>query len=196
VKTLAIATQLTDPKKKAQALEHIATSFERAGPGGNFTQLQFSIGWMYHEGRNLPKDPARAAAWYRKAATAGHAQAQINLATIHMQGEGGASNHTEAAKWFSQAAEQGDAEGQVALGMLYALGRGVESDLVQANKWITLAAEQGNDEAKAALAQLSTKLTPSQLAESQKLAKEWQAKHGAKPSAADSGQKPSKTAKN
>ena len=113
-----------------------------------------------------------------------------------MQGEGGAPNHTEAAKWFTQAAEQGDAEGQVALGMLYALGRGVESDLVQANKWITLDAEQGNDEAKAELAQLATKLSPSQLAESQKLAREWQAKHGGKPSAADSGQKPSRTAKN
>ena len=80
--------------------------------------------------------------------------------------------------------------------MLYALGRGVEPDLVQANKWIMLAAEQGNDEAKAALAQLSTKLTPSQLAESQKLVKEWQSKHGPKPSASAPILEQSKTAKN
>ena len=48
-----------------------------------------------------------------------------------------------------------------------------------------------NDQAKAALAQLSTKLTPSQLAESKKLAKEWKAK----PSAAAPAQNPAKTAK-
>jgi TPR repeat protein len=60
--------------------------------------------------------------------------------------------------------------------MMFALGQGVEADLVQAHKWVSLAAGQGNEDAQTALKQLVTKLTPEQLAESSKLANEWQDK--------------------
>jgi len=194
VQALTIATQIAEADKKALALEKIASTFAQTGPGGNFTQLQFSIGWMYFEGQNLPKDHARAASWFRKAAELGHPQAQVNLAMMHMEGEGVPANNAEALKWFTQAAEQGDTEGQIALGMMYALGRGVETDLVQANKWIFIAAEQGNKDALTARTQLTAKLTPEQLAESIKLAKEWQDGRGAKPSASAPVPEPQKTA--
>ena len=113
---------------------------------------------------------------------------------MHMEGEGVPPDNAEALKWFTQAAEQGDAEGQTALGMMYALGRGVEPNLVQANKWIFIAAEQGNKDALMARTQLAAKLTPEQLAESIKLAKEWQDKRGAKPSASAPVPEPQKTA--
>jgi len=183
VQALTIATQIADAEKKALVLEKIASTFSQTGSGGNFSQLQFSIGWMYFEGQNLPKDHARAVSWFRKAAELGHPQAQVNLAMMHMEGKGVPANNAEALKWFTQAAEQGDTEGQTALGMMYALGRGVETDLVQANKWIFIAAEQGDKEALSARTQLAEKLTPEQLAESIKLAKEWQVERGAKPSA-------------
>ena len=194
VQALTIATQIADADKKALALEKIASTFAQTGPGGNFTQLQFSIGWMYFEGQNLPKDHARAASWFRKAAELGHSQAQVNLAMMHMEGEGVPPDNAEALKWFTQAAEQGDAEGQTALGMMYALGRGVEPDLVLANKWIFIAAEQGNKDAVMARTQLAAKLTPEQLVESKKLAKEWQNERGAKPSASTPLPEPQKTA--
>ncbi len=194
VQALTIATQIADTEKKALTLEKIASTFAQTGPGGNFTQLQFSIGWMYFEGQNLPKDHARAVSWFRKAAELGHPQAQVNLAMMHMEGEGVPANNAEALKWFTQAAEQGDTEGQTALGMMYALGRGVETDLVQANKWIFIAAEQGDKDALSARTQLADKLTPEQLAESIKLAKEWQVERGAKPSASAPAPEPQKTA--
>jgi tetratricopeptide (TPR) repeat protein len=194
VQALTIATQIADAEKKALALEKIASTFAQTGPGGNFTQLQFSIGWMYFEGQNLPRDHARAASWFRKAAELGHPQAQVNLAMMYMEGNSMPANNAEALKWFTQAAEQGDAEGQTALGMMYALGRGVETDLVQANKWIFIAAEQGDKDAQTALTQIAAKLTPEQLAESKKLAKEWEDKRGAKPSASTSAPETPKTA--
>ena len=196
VQALTIATQIADAEKKALALEKIASSFAQTGPGGNFTQLQFSIGWMYFEGQNLPRDHARAASWFRKAAELGHPQAQVNLAMMHMEGEGVPADNAMALKWFTQAAEQGDAEGQTALGMMYALGRGVEPDLVQANKWISIAAEQGDKDAQTARTQLAAKLTSEQLAESKKLAKEWQDRKGAKPSASIPAPETPKTAGN
>jgi TPR repeat protein len=194
VQALTIATQIADAEKKALALEKIASSFAQTGPGGNFTQLQFSIGWMYLEGQNLPRDHARAASWFRKAAELGHPQAQVNLAMMHMEGEGVPADNAMAFKWFTQAAEQGAAEGQTALGMMYALGRGVEPDLVQANKWISIAAEQGDKDAQTALTQLAAKLTPKQMAESKKLAKEWQDRRSAKPSASTPAPEAPKTA--
>jgi TPR repeat protein len=194
VQALTIATQIAEADKKALALEQIASTFSQTGPGGNFTQLQFSIGWMYFEGQNLPKDHARAASWFRKAAELGHPQAQVNLAMMYMEGNSMPADNAEALKWFSQAAEQGDAEGQTALGMMYALGRGMESDLVQANKWISIAAEQGDKDAQTALTQIAAKLTPEQLAESKKLAKEWQERRGGKPSASNPTPEAPKTA--
>ena len=124
----------------------------------------------------------------------GHPQAQVNLAMMYMEGNSMPIDNAEALKWFTQAAEQGDAEGQTALGMMYALGRGVEPDLVQANKWISIAAEQGDKDAQTARTQLAAKLTPKQLAESKKLAKEWQDRRSAKPPASTSAPETSKTA--
>ena len=172
---ITMANQLEDGEQKASAIQQIVNTLEQDGIG-HFAQLQFDLATLYHEGRHLPKDVARAAKWYRKAAAQGHAPAQINLAMMHLGGDGVKADLFEARKWFTQAADQGDAEGQVALGMMFALGQGVEADLVQAHKWVSLAAGQGNEDAQTALKQLVTKLTPEQLAESSKLANEWQDK--------------------
>ena len=77
---------------------------------------------------------------------------------------------------------------------MYALGRGVEPDLVQANKWISIAAEQGDKDALTAHTQLAAKLTPEQLEQSKKLAKEWQDERGVKPSASTTAPETPKTA--
>ena len=171
--SLKLINRLPGGEQKAAAIEQIAQALEQ-GKAGQFTELQFELATLHHEGRHLPKDVARAAVWYRKAATEGHAPAQLNLALILLEGEGIKANPVEAHKWFLQAAEQGDSEGQVALGMMFALGQGIQSDLVQAHKWVTLSSKNGNEDAATALKQLNTKLTTEQLVESAKLVKEWE----------------------
>ena len=171
---LKLINRLPGGQQKAAAIEQIARAMKQ-GNAGQFTELQFELATLHHEGRHLPKDVARAAAWYRKAATEGHAPAQMNLALMLLEGEGIKANPVEAHKWFLQAAEQGDSEGQVALGMMFALGQGIQSDLVQAHKWVTLSSKNGNEDAATALKQLNTKLTAEQLVEAAKLVKEWEA---------------------
>jgi len=170
---IAMANKLEDGEQKAAAIQQIVSTLEQDGIG-HFTQLQFDLAALYHEGRHLPKNIAQAAKWYRKAAAQGHAPAQINLAMMYIGGDGVKADPAEARKWFTQAADQGDAEGQVALGMMYALGQGVEADLVQAHKWVTLSSKSGNANATTALEQLTGKLSPEQLAASARLVKEWE----------------------
>ena len=76
-------------------------------------------------------------------------------------------------------AEQGNARAQSNLGLMYANGQGVPQDYVQAHTWINLAASRATTgEAKYRLARdsLAELMTASQVAEAQRLAREWQPK--------------------
>jgi len=179
--SLRLINRLPAGEQKAEALEQIALAIEQGG-AGQFTELQFELATLLHEGRHLPKDAQRAAKWYRKAALGGYAPAQLNLAVMLLEGEGGVADPTEAFNWLTAAAEQGHADGQVALGMMLALGQGVEADLVEAHKWVTLSSKNGNEDAAAALAQLVPKLTDDQLAQSAQRVEAWEARQTPPPS--------------
>ena len=172
--SLKLINQLPAGEQKAAAIQQIVQAMEQDG-GGQFAELQFELATLYQEGRHLPRDGARAAAWYRKAAFAGHANARINLGVMLLEGDGLEADPVEAHQWLLLSAEEGDATGQVALGMMFALGQGTEPNLVQAYKWVTLSSKSGNEDAATALEQLTTKLSSEQLAEAAKLVKEWEA---------------------
>ena len=55
---------------------------------------------------------------------------------------------------------------------MYTLGRGVPEDYVRAYMWLIL----GDEQARKARGLLAERLTPAQLAEAQRLAREWKAK--------------------
>jgi uncharacterized protein len=63
------------------------------------------------------------------------------------------------------------------LGMVYATGRDVAADLVVAHKWFNLAAARGNSSALARRIELSQEMSGEQIAEAQKLAREWLQTH-------------------
>ena len=63
------------------------------------------------------------------------------------------------------------------LGMLYATGRDVQADLVVAHKWFNLAAARGNQSALAHRIELAREMSTNQIAEAQKLAREWLQTH-------------------
>ena len=78
------------------------------------------------------------------------------------------------------AAEQGDPDAQAFLGVRHDLGNGVPQDYVQAHKWINLAASRTTTEKagdyRLARDEVAEKMTASQVAEAQRLAREWQQK--------------------
>jgi TPR repeat protein len=84
--------------------------------------------------------------------------------------------------WWRRAAEQGFALAQGALGFMYERGEGVRRDLVQAHKWYNLAASRFElsdkypDISFRKRDLVAAKMTPAQIAEAEKLAREWKPK--------------------
>ena len=159
------------PQDHAEALR-----WYRKAADQNNASAQMMIGQMYAQSRGVPKNYAEAAKWYRKAADQGLAHAQVFLGLMYMQGSGLPQDNAEAAKWISRAAEPGDAEGQKFLGMLYAMGHGVPKDYVIAYMWLNLAAAQGDKHAAEDRDRIAKLMTPEQIGEGQKLAREWKPK--------------------
>jgi uncharacterized protein len=139
-----------------------------------------NLGAMYLSGQGVPQNVAEAVRLYRLAAGQGYAIAQHNLGAMYLSGQGVAQDYVEAARWFRLAAEQGYASAQFGLGVLYEDGQGVAQDYVRAHMWYNLASalypatdtELRNEVVKYRDA-LSVKMTPAQIAEAQKLAREW-----------------------
>ncbi len=85
-------------------------------------------------------------------------------------------DYATAFKEWRPLAEQGDADTQYNLGFMYAQGPGVPQDLVRAHLWVNLAVAQGDEDARKARYILAERMTPAQLAEAQRLAREWEPK--------------------
>jgi TPR repeat protein len=166
---------------------------------------QNSLGVMYESGHGVPQDDAEAVKWYRLAANQGYATAQSNLGIMYNNGQGvpqdyfeahfwwflaanqddataqynlglTSQNYAEAVSWYRKAADQGLAPAQYNLGNLYFKGLGVPQDYVRAHMWLNLAAAQGVQPAAENRDIAARRMTPAQIAEAQKLAREWKPK--------------------
>jgi TPR repeat protein len=82
-------------------------------------------------------------------------------------------DYTTAVRLIRPLAEQGNATAQYNLGLFYDNGLGVPQDRVRAHMWLNLAAMQGREGAAALRALVARLMTPTQIAEAQKLAREW-----------------------
>ncbi len=113
---------------------------------------------------------------WRPLAEHGHAKAQFDLGVMYRKGRGVPQDDKEAVRWYRLAAAQGLAEAQNNLGVMYREGQGVPQDDVQAHMWLSLAAAQGDKRAPKRRDRLAKKMTPAQVAEAQRLAREWKPK--------------------
>lgn len=134
---------------------------------------QYNLGVLYRKGRGVPQDDVQARKWYDKAAAQGQAKAQYNLGTLYYNGEGVPKDYKQALRWFRLAADQGEAVAQTKIAIMYEDAQGVPHDLVQAYKWYSLAITSGDKPATLLRNLLTDKMTPAQIAEAQKLAREW-----------------------
>ncbi len=117
-----------------------------------------------------------------KRAEQGDASAQDNLGSMYYNGRGVSQDYKEALRWYRAAAEQGDASAQYGLGFMYYNGQGVPQDYIQAHMWYNLAASDltGDDREVAVKNRdsLAENMTSEQIAEAQRLAREWKPKTG------------------
>jgi len=98
--------------------------------------------------------------------------------TCYYHGQGVPQDYVTSAAWLRRAADQGDPRTQFNLGIMYAAGQGVPQDYVQAHKWLNLTASGEKTPEKATENRniVAAKMTPAQIAEAQKLAREWKPK--------------------
>ncbi len=107
-----------------------------------------------------------------RCAEEGHAGAQHLLGLRYEIGHDAPQDDAEAFLWYRLAAEQGHANAQSDLGIQYAKG-GVLQNLVYAYLWLDLSAAQGNEGARFNKDMLEQRMTREQIAEAQRLSREW-----------------------
>src|SRR6516165_4658167 len=159
------------PQNNAEA----AKWWRLAADQGN-TFAQYNLGTLYEDGKGVPQNKAEALKWYHLAAERGNDDAQFNVGVLYFAGVAVSENRIEAAKWFRRAADQGHSLAQAYLGLSYATGLGVPQDNIHAYMWLSLAAARGDQDAISNRNRVARRMTPAQIAEAQKLAREWKSK--------------------
>jgi uncharacterized protein len=137
------------------------------------SKAQYELGVMYQNGEGVPQNYSKAVKWFRQAAEQGDSNAQYSLGLKFSVGHGVPQDYTEAAKWHRESAEQGNTDAQLSLGRMYDRGNGVPQNYAFAYMWLNLAAAGGLEKAESYKDILSQKITKEQIAEAERLSKEW-----------------------
>ena len=132
---------------------------------------------MYDKGLGVPENRQQAIKWYKLSAEQGHVSAQNNLGFIYGTGLGVPQDYHEAKKWYGLSAEKGGLISQFNLGLFYENGYGVIQDYARAHMWYNISGANGHENSAKARDRLTKIMTPEQIAEAQKLAREWLAKN-------------------
>jgi Sel1 repeat-containing protein len=176
----ASATAFADQRKTSadaaerQALEKLATQGD--------ADAEYKLGVLYMKGEGGPQVDTEAAEWFGKAAEQGHVDAQ--LALMYSVGLGIQDDLTKAVKWYWEAAEQGEAEAQITFAMMYYNGLGVPQSEVFAYQWAKISISNlslepdDRTQVQELLDALTAELTPTEIAEAEKLVKQWQSRAG------------------
>ncbi|MBL6455182.1 sel1 repeat family protein [Belnapia sp. T6] len=145
-----LAEQGAAPGGRARAIELYA-----AAANGGVAQAAHNLGYLYLQGRGLPRDMAEAARWSTLAAEKGVPESQYNLALMYFRGEGVSRQPYEALQWMRRAAQNGYLPAQKAVGRLYMTGlEEMGQDLQEARSWLSLAASRGDAESRRWLQQI------------------------------------------
>ena len=165
------------PENENQSAETAMKWYRLAAEQG-YAPAQNNLGRMYYEGQGVPEDNKTALKWYRLAVEKGYAEAQYNLGKMYQKGNGVPKDYKTALKWYRLAAEQGESSAQFTLAWEYAKGEGVPLDYARAHMWANFSdenyieSEPGTDPGAIFRDDLAKKMTPSQLEEAEKLARE------------------------
>jgi TPR repeat protein len=158
--------------------------FKRAAEGG-MPEAEAEVASFYlggFSGSGVSPDYSAAMRWFRRAADDGNLYANYRIGLMYQLGTGVPQDYEEAARWFRRGAERGDFNAQLELGHVYEIGQGVPKDNVEAHMWWNLAAAQerlsaivipGVRSVAGLRDELASKMTPAEVAEAQKRAREW-----------------------
>ena len=132
------------------------------------------------------KDYATAALKYKSAAAINsnsaveifqQAYARTQLGKLYKEGLGVPQNVAEAVRLWKLASAQGNENAQINLAFMYANGSGVKQNFVLAYMWNELAVQRDEPKSLTNRDAYAAYMTPQQIAEAQKLAKECRARN-------------------
>lgn len=150
-------------------------------PSRRFIARSFYAGAIFFlvSARALADEAADSFPKTLRKAEQGDASGQNDLGTMYYNGEVVPKDYAKALEWFTKAAEQGDAWAQAKLGFTYHMGRGVPEDDVMAYMWFNIAASSafGDESASQMRDSIRQTMTPEQIAEGQRMSREWSEKH-------------------
>jgi TPR repeat protein len=157
-----------------------AVKWYRLAAEQGYAPAQYCLGNMSSTGKGVPQDDSEAVKWYRLAAEQGDAAAQLILAVAYDTGKGVPQDDSEAVKWYRLAAEQGIAAAQYRVGAAYYTGKGVPQDFVMAHCWFNLAAAFGDADNRGQFLKardlVASRMVPAQIADAQRMARDWRPK--------------------
>jgi TPR repeat protein len=153
------------------------------------SEAQFSLALMFSGGLGVEQDDAEAAKWMRRAAEQGDAYAAVHLAICYDSGLGVSEDHEEGERWLLKAVARGnplacyflglnclEAEDFVRAYMWFELGAikgGVEPGKLLCKMWRY--PDDGKEQCKMWRYFIEGRLSASQIAEAERLAREWEA---------------------
>ena len=166
----------------AQNYAETAKWYREAANQG-LSKAQFNLGLIYYNGQGVVQNCVEAITWMALAAAYAnddnakrYAMIRANVAE-KMSPAQIVEAYRLTAGWYRKAADQDDSISFIAksnLGLLYESGEGLAQDYVQAYMWMNLAALQTSDAKYAARRdRLAARMKPAQIAEAQRLAREW-----------------------
>ena len=146
--------------------------YRRAADQGHPT-AQRNLGNMYFNGWGVPQDMDKAVDWYEKAAAQGNISAQFNIGYVYAAVK---EDYVAALEWWLKSANAGYPPAMSNLGVLYRDGLGTAQDTIQAYMWFYLAAELADQQAEHWRNELASSMSAEQIAEAEKLVREWKEK--------------------
>jgi TPR repeat protein len=167
--------KLMTPAQIAQAQTRFHEWLRAAADRGDRNAM-YTLGSLHRRGEGVPQDHAQAVAWFRKAADLGHVGAMNSLGVRYASGEGEPQDYLQAMAWYRRAADLGHLGAMNNLGLMYYQGKGVPQDYPQAMAWYRKAADLGDAGARGNLDHLRKLMTPAQIAEGERLVREWRNK--------------------
>ena len=115
-------------------------------------KAEYVLGCLYNGDRGHAQEPAKAAAWWGKAALGGNSDAQFCYGLSCYLGQGVTKDQAEAVKWWKKASDQDNADAQYFLALSCLKGTGTVRSREQAVYWLRRSADLGNQEAASQLA--------------------------------------------
>ena len=165
-----------DKSEKEHAVTAVSYLTETKLAEQGDAKAQLALAYRYSKGDFVSQNDAEAVKWLCKAAEQGLDAAQSQLAWHYTLGKGVPKDDLEAVKWNRKAADQGYAFSQYKLGLCYSFGTGVPKETVAAYMWLNLAAASGCAEAIESREFIAQQMNSAQIAEAQKLSREWKPK--------------------